>query len=64
MSIRCLGWSRPCGRPVDPKRGGAWCSEHAPVDLTGDQWDAARLLDVRDADRKVRVWTRRRRGAV
>lgn len=24
-----------CRRPVDPKRGGAWCDEHTPLDLTG-----------------------------
>lgn len=32
-TLRCT--ASPCGRPVDPVRGGAWCAEHTPVDLTG-----------------------------
>lgn len=62
MSIRCLGWSAPCGRPVDPRHGGARCAEHRPVDLTGARWDAAQLLDTRDTHHRPRVWTGRYQG--
>lgn len=61
-ALRCLGWSAPCARPVDPVVGGAWCAEHRPVDLTGERWDAALLVDVRTADHRVRRVPRVRHG--
>lgn len=52
--VRCLGWDAPCARPVDPVVGGAWCTEHRPVDLTGEQWDTAATLCYRTAEYRIR----------
>lgn len=61
-ALRCLGWTAPCVRPVDPIVGGAWCTAHRPADLTGALWDAARLLETRTADHRVRRVPRVRRA--
>lgn len=61
-ALRCLGWTAPCARPVDPVVGGAWCTEHRPVDLTGEQWDTAKLIDVRDSNYRTRIWNPRYQG--
>lgn len=66
MSVRCIGAvgsGAGCHRPVDPERGGAWCAEHRPVDLTGERWDPALLVEVRTGDHRARVWSPRRWGA-
>ena len=66
IDLRCIGAvgsGAGCHELVDQERGGAWCAEHRPADLTGERWDPARLTGVRTGDHRTRVWSRGRRGA-
>lgn len=54
IPVRCIGWDAPCGRPVDQERGGAWCTEHRPVDRAGEQWDTAATLCYRTSEYRIR----------
>lgn len=57
-TIRCVH----CSRPVHPTRGGAYCVQHTPLDLTGGVAPSDRVVGISTRDASKLTVPRMPRG--